>query len=111
MTVITIDLKKEEIDGLTDPEETGKSHIQGLLNLYKRVVPHYDWCELVKTSAVVVSKETSEYIISRLVPLAETKQEVLMLWLNHGFSVMGGDSLPNWKVRIDMDRLVYKKED
>jgi hypothetical protein len=81
----------------------------GLLILNQWAIPHWDWVDSVKIGAVQVSRITAEYIIGRLKKvLSEQQQEVMMLWLNYGWSI--NEDLADWRCEINFDKVEYKED-
>jgi hypothetical protein len=92
---------------LAKGEVDNASH--GIILLNQWAVPHFDWATTIKIGAVKVSKTTAEYLIGRLKELLpDEKQEVMMIWLNYGWSVQ--DGMPDWKCRIDFSKIVYETQ-
>lgn len=104
---LTIGINKNEINGIlaegeiTDPE-------QGILALNRWAIPHWDWLVTARIGSIKINLKTGEYLINRLKEiLPEQKQQVLLTWLNYGWSV--DEKLADWKCILDFSKLEYKE--
>ncbi len=90
---------------LAEGEVDNASH--GIILLNQWAIPHFDWAIIVRIGAVKVSKTTSEYLIGRLKELLpDQTREVMMLWLNYGWSIK--EDMPDWQCWIDFSKIDYK---
>jgi hypothetical protein len=105
--VIFIGLPEHEIEEYIFEAENAED---GILVLFKRVIPHWDWLESMKLGVVQISGRTAEVIIGTLQKtFPNEKQKIIMLWMNYGFSV--NPDIEDFKVRLDFDKLLYKEEE
>ena len=105
---ITIKMDKETLENVILPIGEVNNITEGIVNLNKWAIPHWDWVDSVPVGSVKVNINTVGHILDRLKELfPDQKQEVMMIWLNYGWSVQS--DLKDWMCRIDFSKIEYQE--